>query len=351
MKNFKKVLIILLALMMIFTCFGCGNKKDSEYAESINILIYPDYVSEDVIAKFEEEYGIKVNVTFLEYEEDNITRLEMGDDFDIVQPCQETAHSMIEEGLLLEINKADIPNLANLYKLYETYDYPGEENYTIPYMCGSYSIIVNKDTCPVEITSFSDLANPALKGQIASVDIDRRLVATILAEQGLDPNTEDKEELYKVFDILTAYNDNVKVYDNGAPRTSVENGECSVAVTYTTDYVLINQEMPEGNWEIVETKYYSRGEWMFAIPKASTKVTEAELFINFFHDPQNYADNLVKYPGVGVNEKANEYLPADVADLFKAFDIPEGGIYFTLGAQSSEAIELYDLFIADVMAN
>ena len=59
-----------------------------EYADSINILVYPDYLSEDVLASFEQEYGIAVNITYLSYGEDNITRVESGDDFDVINPCQ-----------------------------------------------------------------------------------------------------------------------------------------------------------------------------------------------------------------------------------------------------------------------
>lgn len=110
---------------------------------------------------------------------------------------------------------------------------------------------MNKDTCPIEITKWSDLADPALKGQIVSTDIDRRFVATTLAENGFDPNSESQADLDAVFDWLCQFNSNVKVYDNGAPRTSLENGDCSVAFTYTTDYVLIKQEDPTGNYELV----------------------------------------------------------------------------------------------------
>ncbi len=101
-----------------------------------------------------------------------------------------------------------------------------------------------------------------------------------------------------MFDWLCAFNDNVKVYDNGAPRTSLENGDCSVAITYTTDYILIKQEDPDGNYELVTLPdgWYSRGEWMLAIPASSTKQAEAELLINYIHDAKNYADNVMKYP-------------------------------------------------------
>ena len=366
-KNLMKAFLctaICAGMVILSACGGSSDAGDSEtsaeasaedegYADSINILVYPDYVSEDVLAAFEDEFGIAVNITYLSYEEDNITRIESGDDFDIINPNQETVHQMLQEELLQPINKDNIPNLANLYEEFNTYEYPGEEDYSIPYMCGSMSIIVNKDTCPIEITEWDDLADPALAGEIVSTDIDRRFVATTLAEHGFDPNTTNQEDLDEVFDWLCAFNDNVKVYDNGAPRTSLENGDCSVAFTYTTDYVLVKQEDPDGNYELVTLPngWYSRGEWMLAIPASSTKVEEAELLINYIHDAKNYADNVMKYPGIPVNEASNEYLTDEYKELFKAFEIPETANFFTLAPMDSEAIEMYDLFISNVMAN
>ena len=359
MKNLKKTLsvIAILALTMAMTLTGCGggdsgDSGDQELADSINILIYPDYVNEDLIAKFTEETGITVNINYLEAEEDNQTKLEAGEDLDIVQPCQETAHMMIEEGLLQEIDKSQIPNLEYLYDEFNPYDFEGEENYSIPYMCGSMSIIVNKDTCPIEIKTWADLADPALKGQIVSNDIDRRFVATTLAEFGYDFNSTKQEDLDAIFDWLCDYNDNVKVYDNGAPRTSLENGECSVAYTYTTEWILINEEMPDGNWELVTFPEgnYSRGEWMFAIPASSQKSTEACMLINYILDPEHYAENLMMYPGIPVIEASVQYLSDEYQEYFKAFEFPETATVHTLEPMTTEQVEMYDLLISNVMA-
>ena len=135
----KKWIVALLLLGLLASLAACSTSKDTaqtttadttaadtadtaadtdassdaaeSYADSINIMVYPDYVSEDVLAAFEQEYGIQVNITYLSYEEDNITRVESGDDFDIINPCQETVHQMLQENLLQKIDKTKIPIL------------------------------------------------------------------------------------------------------------------------------------------------------------------------------------------------------------------------------------------------
>ena len=101
----KKWIVALLLLGLLASLAACSTSKDTaqtttadttaadtadtaadtdaasdaaeSYADSINIMVYPDYVSEDVLAAFEQEYGIQVNITYLSYEEDNITRLKV----------------------------------------------------------------------------------------------------------------------------------------------------------------------------------------------------------------------------------------------------------------------------------
>ena len=79
--------------------------------------------------------------------------------------------------------------------------------------------------------------------------------------------------------------------------------------------------------------------------------SEAELLMNYIHDAKNYADNVMKYPGVPVNEACTQYLTDEYKELFKAFDIPESANFFTLSSLSSESLEMYDLFISNVMAS
>lgn len=365
----KKWIALALALGTLLTLSACGTSGstaataapaassaaggETAYADEINILIYPDYVSEDVLAAFEAQYGIKVNVTFTTTEAETITKIEAGDDFDVINPSQETVHQMLQENLLQKIDKSAIPNLSNLKDEYKVYDYEGEEDYSVPYMGGSLCIVVDKDACPIEIDSWNDLTDPALKGEIVATDIDRRFVATVLGYEGYDPNSENQADLDAVFDWLCAYNANVKIYDGGAPRTSLENGECSVAYTYTSDAILAMLENPDKNYAIVNPSdgWYSQGEWMFAIPAGSTKAAEAQLLMNWILDSKNYADDVMKYPGIPVDGNIDPYLTDEYKTLFKAFDVPEGAHTFTLKPLATDSLEMYDTLIANVLAS
>lgn len=360
-KTIMRIVGIVSVASMVLT--GCGGSKaevassgaetSGELADSINVLVYPDYISEDMLQAFGEEYGIAVNITYCNSESEIMTKLEAGDDYDLIQPAQATVHQLFLEDLVQKINKDQIPNLSNIKKEYDIYDYPEESDYQVPYMSGSASILVDKDACPIEITKWDDLVSPELEGEISATGIDRLLIARVLAAKGLDPNTENQEDLDAVYDWLCAFDSNVKVYDGGAPRTAVENGECSVAYTYTSDAVLALMEEPDANYELASLSdcIYNCNTQMLAIPAATKKVKEAEMLINWIHDGENYANNVMTYPGIPVNGAIDEYLTDDFKKLLVQFDVPSGAKTFKIEAISSEGLEKYDLIIAKVLAN
>ena len=60
----KKMMAAALAATMVFTMTACGSDSEEKtadgYAKEIYLYNWSEYMSEDVLNKFEEEYGIKV---------------------------------------------------------------------------------------------------------------------------------------------------------------------------------------------------------------------------------------------------------------------------------------------------
>ena len=81
----------------------------------LNIYNWPDYIAKDMVANFEKETGIKVNYQTFESNEALQAKLVVGNTgYDIVVPGAVFAKSQIDAGLLMKLDKAQIPNAANL---------------------------------------------------------------------------------------------------------------------------------------------------------------------------------------------------------------------------------------------
>lgn len=353
----KRLLTVSLAVCMMVSCMmGCGSKGGGEsgYADSINILIYPDYLSESVLESFTEEYGIEVNVTYCSGESDILTKIESGDSYDLIQPSQESTHALVDGDYLKKIDKKSMENYGNISEQYQEFVYPEDGDYIVPYMSGSYLVMVDPETCPIEITCWDDLLDPALEGKIASVSPGRDIFSMILAAKGLDPNAKDEDSIEKAYEWLKEYNKNVKVYDDGAPRNSVVNGECCVALTYASDVAIAMMENPDAGYYVpdMEDYWYCYATQVFAIPESSEKAAEAQLLMDWILDGKNYAEILMEYPGVSINAAATEFLDDETNKALSIFEIPEEKKNQTFERYAiGDAQELYDKYTAKILGN
>ena len=60
----KTVALMMTAALAVTGCLtGCGSSSDSADNGELNIFIWTEYVPDSVIEKFEDETGIKVNVS------------------------------------------------------------------------------------------------------------------------------------------------------------------------------------------------------------------------------------------------------------------------------------------------
>ena len=73
-------------------------------------------------------------------------------------------------------------------------------------------VVYDTESCPIPITGYNDLINPALAGQIGSVDGARNLFPIALVALGYDPNSTNETEIAEAYEWLVQYNNNVVAY-------------------------------------------------------------------------------------------------------------------------------------------
>ena len=107
----KKMMAAALAATMVFTMTACGNDSEEKtadgYAKEIYLYNWSEYMSEDVLNKFEEEYGIKVVETTFESNDEMLAKLMAGggSEYDIAVPSNFYIESMKANDLLEPLDK------------------------------------------------------------------------------------------------------------------------------------------------------------------------------------------------------------------------------------------------------
>ena len=89
---------------------------------------------------------------------------------------------LIEEKCLEKIEMDSLPNTSTLNESCWM-----SKSYGIPYLMKYVYVVYDSAKCPVEITGYNSLLDPALKGQIASVDGVRDLFSIALVALGYSP--------------------------------------------------------------------------------------------------------------------------------------------------------------------
>ena len=330
-KKMKHLIAVTMCLVLsISVLSGCGGSSEStgskEKADSLNIMVWEGTWSEEMFQDFTKETGIKVNISYIDNTDTLLAKMIEGSaDYD-----------------LIDLEGAYVKSFL-------------EEKYTIPNMGCSYTTIVyNKETCPIKITSFKDLANPKLKGKIAMVNSTISLYGEALAACGFKPDSTNEEEMKKANELLTQIKANVKAFVGESAVSQLENGECPVAFCW--DYTTLCVDSKD-NWDKFEAVALKEGcerfQQYWAIPAASEKQSEATELIDFLLRPEENAKSNAEYGGVP-NLKQDLLAPHLDKDFYESPALKKEEELFPISwsiAVSDEQINLMDTYYTELMGN
>ena len=347
MKKFSRLnkitAVSLAAVLSIGMMTGCGEQKTAE--NTLHIYNCAEYIPQELYDKFEEETGIKVVETTFSSNEEMLAKLTAGGtgQYDLITASNYVIPAMIEQGLIKEININNIPNFDNLYSMYKGMDFDKENKWSVPYMATLTVTAVNKKKCAelgVDIKSLNDLTDERLAQNLVAVDDCRELVGVALKAEGKNPDETDESVIKSVEPWLGKLSKNIKIYDSDTAFSSLAVNDVAAGIVYNMDAALAIDENPD--IEVVYTEEpCSIAVDNFVLTSTSQKQVEAEKFINFIHDPQNYKICLEAYPAVAMNEKgfdlmgdeykSNQGANPDKAELERAHlidDVGEAASYY-----------------------
>ena len=235
----KRTLSVIVALVMLLTLTPAFAAQ-----EEINIFMWSDYISDDLIANFEDEYGVRVNLSYMSDNADSITKLTAGagSEYDLIMTCDAYMESLIAGGYLEQLDLSQIPNSENINRAYWSEQNQG---YCVPYLMNYIYVVYDTERCPIEITCYNDLIRPEMKGQIGSVDGARNLFPIALIALGYDPNSRDENEIKEAYEWLVKYNENVEAY--ASTETNMVSGTISCMFTYDGNTAEAMAQLGENN--------------------------------------------------------------------------------------------------------
>ena len=318
----KRILAAALAGTMVFALAACGSSSattttaaadETEAVEAdgeasaeitsteLNIYMWQQYISDDLIKNFEDEYGCTVNLSYMSDNADAINKLTAGggDEYDLIMTCDAYMESLVAGGYVEQLDLTQIPNSANINESYWV-----SKDYCVPYLMNYIYVIYDSETCPIEITSYNDLLDPALAGQISTIDGARNLFPIALIALGYDPNSTEESEIAEAYEWLVQFNENVVAYGNA--EQNLTNGTASVALTYDGNASWAMAEKDTIQIAPFTDDAIQLGMDLYVIPTGAQHTDLAYAFLNYICEPEVMAANLEEFPYSCPNDAAVE---------------------------------------------
>lgn len=308
----------LIVLCILLTLVGCSKSDpvDKYGSDVLNVFNWGEYIGEDVIANFEEEYGVKINYSLFESNEIMYTKLLSGNTYDVIVPSDYMIERLMEEDLIQPLDYSYMTKLDDLdpevLTLRDEYDKDGK--YSIPYFWGTVGLVYNKNN--VDIDKLNELGWNILKdteysNNIFMYDSERDSFMIALKALGYSMNTENMDEINKAYDWLCELHATMSpAYVTDEVTDAMINNEKAIAVVYSGDAAYIISQNDDMAYYVPKegTNVWSDG---FVIPSNAKKPKLANEFINYMMSYDAAMDSSIEVGYTSANNKVVEELSSD----------------------------------------
>jgi len=287
-------------------------------AQNKKLFVYnfSDYFAEDTIDNFANQTGISTSLDYFDTNEMAEARLITGGSgYDVAFINSPGASRLIPAGSLQKLDKARLPNYANIDPAYldmvAAFD-PGND-YMIPYMVTTTGIAYNIQAIEARmpdapVDSWDLLFKPEVAAKFADcgigvTDAPTEVIPIALNYLGIDPYSTAQADLDKAMALLAGLRPHIRHMNTAQLIDDMAVGEICLALMWNGDANIAAHRAREAELDFkLAYRLPKEGTLVsfdnMAIPVDSPNSQEAHQFINYLMEPQVIADisNEVYYP-------------------------------------------------------
>lgn len=315
---------------------GCGSSKEGTGTEvpeqykdlegtSLNLYTWADMFPQEVLDNFEKQYGVKINYSNFDYDEDMLAKLEEtnGGDYDFVIADDYILELIDQEGLAQKLDTSKLENWDNIDSRFQGQFYDPEDAFTVPYGAGIPLIVYDPALVDIEITGYEDLWDPSLEDSVAIIGNYRVINGITLKTLGESFNVEDLDTIQSAGDRLLELAPNIRAIEDNNTQDLLISGEVSAAFMYTSQ--VYNALNAREDLEVVYPKEgLGYGIMAGFIPSDAPNAEAAYAFIDYLLDPEvsaqcfeyigYFCTNAAAVDYIDESVKASLVLPEDAAE-------------------------------------
>lgn len=312
---------------------GMSGQVQAQEEKVLNIYNWSDYVAEDTIANFEKETGIKVRYDTYDNNEILHAKLVAGKTgYDIVVPSSTFARLQIDGGLLMKLDKSQLPNLKNLdpdiQAQIATID-PGNQ-YLVNWLWGYTTIGINTAKVkaalggePLPANAWELFFNPKYASKLKScgisvLDSASEVLPAALHYLGKDSFSKSSADYQEALALLKSVRPYVTLFSSSGYINEMASGSICMALGWNGDINIARARALEGKTgqDVVALVPKTGGILFFdmmAITADAPHPKNAMLFMNYIMRPEVHGalTNKVKY--ANPNKESRKFIIPEVA--------------------------------------
>ena len=234
--------------LLLGLCLSLFHPSPVLAGSTLRVMAWPGYADPDFVQAFEQRYNVKVEVTFINSDDDMWERLSarQGNNFDVFAVNTAELQRYIDAGISVPIDPADIPNTANqLPRFRNLAAIPGlvrdGKVYAIPYTYSEMGLIYNRKDFNSPPDSFAAMWDNQYKGRVLAYQASEHNFSLAAMVLGLkDPFDIPDADFSRVSRKLVELRRNVLTFYNSpeeATRLYMHNDIALVFGNYGTQQV------------------------------------------------------------------------------------------------------------------
>ncbi|WP_256792427.1 spermidine/putrescine ABC transporter substrate-binding protein [Terrabacter sp. Ter38] len=195
---------------------------------------------------------------------------------------------LIRQGFVQKLDRANIPNVANLSDSLTNVEFDPGRLYSVPWQSGFAGIGYNlKATGGRKVESMTQLlTDPALKGKVTLLTEMRDTVGLVMMEQGKDISKFTDDDFITAIATLQQAKDAGQIlrFTGNEYTEGLAKGEIAACAAWTGDVVQLQFDDPNIQYALPQ-KGFTLWSDNFVIPALAKHKKNAEKLIDYYYDP------------------------------------------------------------------
>lgn len=291
MKKVNAILIVLLTLSLV-ACSTVTPPPPSpvQLAEEVVFYDWDADIPQAVLDAFAAEFGVQVRYEVYESQTEAIENMRAGEQFDVVVMDSHWIPMLVEEGLVAELDYANLPNARNLSANFRHLAYDPDNLHSIPFNWGTTGLLVRSDLVGEPVTSWNALFDPRYTGKVGIwVDMPRETIAAALKSLGYSANSENPAELEAALARLLKLSPHALIledYDDVTSAGVINSGQAVIALAWALDVFEAHSDDLSPAVYVLPEEGALMWTDAFVVPSNSPNKYTAEVFLNFLLRPE-----------------------------------------------------------------